>query len=152
MQLEGEPPKRQASHGTVWTVGGAIPRMSFEQSQREGRSLPQEPAPARNFAINFASSKLSAGENGQQYLDRIAKALDIDQLRKTFNFTLNDLPKKEKHKLKSTEKTEWNGYSWTNCVSLEGMAFFVIESRISEILMVVDRKQINHGIPSAPFK
>lgn len=131
MQLEVELPKRQVSHGTVWTVGGSIPRMSFEESQREGRSITQETAPVRNFAMTLAVSKQSTGENRQQYLDRVAKALDIDRLRKSFNFCINNLPNKDGRKPETTEKTEWNGYSWTNCTGLAGMTTCFIKNHIS---------------------
>ena len=128
MQLEVELPKRQVSHGTVWTVGGTIPRISFDESQHEGRSITQEPTPVRNFAMTLALSKQSAGENRQRYLDRVAKALDIDRLRKTFNFTLNSFPHKDGQKPDNTEKTEWNGYSWTSGAGLAGMTACFIEN------------------------
>ena len=72
--------------------------------------------------MTLALSKQSTGENRKQYLDRVAKALDLDRLRKTFNFTLNSFPHNDRHRPETHEKTEWNGYSWTNCSGLAGMA------------------------------
>ena len=108
--------QRQASRGSVWTVGGMAP--SGHPVDDGHGHLIRSGTNAHFHTTPFSRSKPNPQEETDRYHGRIASALDIDRVRRILDFdTRATLPRARpqigRHQRKSV-KTIWDGAEWVN--------------------------------------
>ena len=79
--------ERQASRGTIWTVGGIAPN-SRGVDDGHGHWL-RSGTNARIFPATFSTTSSRADYDTERYHGRIATALGIDRARRIFEFDHN---------------------------------------------------------------
>ncbi|PNY25487.1 Meiosis-specific APC/C activator protein AMA1 [Tolypocladium capitatum] len=109
---EGE---RQASHSTVWTVGGlAVSGTAVDDGHGH---LLRRGTNARLFTMSSLVARPSAQDDLESYHGRVASALEIDRVRKILDFNLH-LPIPPCVSMQSSrgpatpKKATWNGNEW----------------------------------------
>lgn len=119
-----QPRERQASHGTVWTVGGLAPSTPAIDDGH-GRLI-RSGTNARFYTGRFPPAQDSSQEEFEKHQGRLATALNIDQASRVLGFDHGAPPcavrqqKRRRFFSSSPEKTTWNGTEWQNHKLSEG--------------------------------
>jgi hypothetical protein len=115
LQQNQNPEERQASIGTVWTVGGAAPP-AIDDGQG---GLFHSGTTARLFPSSFTAGKTRAQEDHEKHEDRLASALKLDRVQKILeidHFVPTSRVDRQKTYRRSLQKkkTTWDGITWVN--------------------------------------
>jgi meiosis-specific APC/C activator protein AMA1 len=110
------PSERQASYGSIWTVGGVAPSGN---AVNDGRGhLVQTGTTARLFRTTFSTAKPKPNEELEKHQARLASALELDQTQRVFEF---DIKARSTNRQKrgrafsfTPRKTFWDGAQWVN--------------------------------------
>ncbi|KAH8694836.1 WD40-repeat-containing domain protein [Ilyonectria robusta] len=131
--------RRQVSRGAVWSVGGLLPGPTrIDEIQR---NTYHRGTNSRVFSTSFYAIKPGTQDELEKHEGRIATALDIDRVRKIFDFDQRlafprSFPSVQKYEAKDKTRTAWNGYQWVN-QGWTSMSSMPTKNRI---------------IPAAPFR
>lgn len=121
-QAAGE---RQPSHGTIWSVGGAVSSISAIDDGH-GRFL-HSGTNARLFPTSYASRASRSEDDEETHESRLACALDLDQTRRIIETDYTGSPRRPPSIAATPCRpsslrgvTLWNGVEWENSRSLKG--------------------------------
>ncbi|KAH6888748.1 WD40-repeat-containing domain protein, partial [Thelonectria olida] len=115
---------RQVSQGAVWAVGGLTSSTTTDTTadtttHEALTRLVRRRVNTRAFSASFHKPKLNARDDLIKHEGRIAMALDIDRVRKVFDFDhSNQIPQciRGSRDDRSTDRTRtmWDGCGWMN--------------------------------------
>ncbi|KAL3425457.1 WD repeat domain-containing protein [Phlyctema vagabunda] len=134
------PGERRISVGTIWSVGGLAPPCVGVSNGRGGMLGRGTNAPF--YSTTFSATKSKAQLELDNHEGRLASALDLDRIRRIFDYREPSLDQSNSWKMQrsnsdlDTQKTTWEGTGWvTNGLLPQS-------KRSSEV----------RTLPSAPFK
>lgn len=111
------PAERQASYGSIWTVGGVAPSGNAVNSGRG--HLIQTGTSARLFRTTFSTATPKRNEELEKHEARLATALELDQTQRVLEFdnktrSTNNAQKRGRAFTFTPHKTFWDGAQWVN--------------------------------------
>lgn len=107
--------ERQASYGTVWTVGGLAPASAGIPNGRGGLLSSGTNAPL--YTSGFSAMRANMEQDLEKHESRLALALDLDRAQRVFEFTEhqqeNPYNSSSNHGAEPDEsKTVWKDSEW----------------------------------------